>query len=66
MALAEFYEDISDEKIKKMAALFIKTLNKPSSASDSKCKSSRISSPVCSAVDSKDDQKPRKRSLISV
>lgn len=64
MALAELYEDISDEKIKKMAALFIKTLNKPSSASDSK--SSRISSPVCSAVDSKDDQKPRKRSLISV
>ena len=63
MALAEFNEDISDEEIKKMAALFIKTLNKPSSAS--KSKSSRISSPVCSAVDLEDDQKPRRRSLIS-
>ena len=35
MALAEIYEDISDKKIKEMAALLLRTLNKPSPISDS-------------------------------
>ena len=35
MALAEIYEDISDKKIKEMAALLLRTLNKPNPISDS-------------------------------